>query len=325
MHVVTTPVYSADNIAILAILGAVALLWRHGESGVSPRNLRRPARRRVETLGGQFAFLRRRAALISLATVAGIAGGSAWQYHLGTASVSTVSLLLPAAPAYPGALGPPFSLDTEAQLAWTPAVTAALTKAAPRAVQQGGSHLQVTATPNTRILHLSFSASDPAAANRAVTAAGATLLDQRAHDLKVRQQVAQETLRRRASSLTAALQTVDRASKTLTVRVSRQQQQTLLRERYRLLAQIEQASAQSARVESLPLASGRFLTPTAPRTVRDGWYVWPASGLMTGLVVGLSTAWLAERLLVRWSLRGLRVGGRGRRRHRRPRTWRLAE
>ena len=323
LHLATMFVYSADNLALLGIMAAVALLWRFAPDPADARRDSRPTRLPIDTLGGALAFLRRHAVVIVAGVIVGVLAGMVLQQRQGIRYEGSASVLLPAAPAYPGSLGPPYSIDTEAQLLYTTEVTAAVTKAAPRAVA-AGTTVQITARVNTRILNLSFQAADRTGALRAVTAAADTLLTQRDTQLQARQKLALQILADRSASLTTALGTVDTASRALEG-TANTRQRLLLRERYRVLAAMEQANSQAARVSSLPLSAGRVLAPPDVHLKRDARFVRPASGLVLGLGLGLAAAWLLDaisggrsstRPLLRAALRPLFP--RRRRRVRRP-------
>ncbi|CCH79226.1 conserved membrane hypothetical protein [Nostocoides japonicum T1-X7] len=308
IHVLTSPVYSADNLAILAIFCAVAVLWR--EALVAEEAGSRHSIPVAEpSLGGYSRFLRRHAVAILVPTVLAVVGAASWSLGEGSPSVATISVLIPPEPVYPG--GDPWTrtLDTEAQFAYSAPVLEAMSRVAARPVAADDSGLSVTAIPNSRILNLSYQSMSPTTASAVVSAAAQSMLDSRNEYLRARQTRAFDGIDARSAAVNAALGTVDDEGTALDhfadydVRSSRR---ALLKQtQYGLLASIAEIENQREQLSSTQLVGGRVLGParvvvvTGPRTVRL------ASGLGLGLLVGLGVALLRE-------LRGRRLSSSGR-------------
>lgn len=185
-HVITMPVYDAISPALLAVMVGVALMWRESDSA---RSATGEATARIgstsgPTLASYGAFARRYLPVLVVCALTGAVLGGGWQLVRGTPSIASIGILVPAQHAADSfgstaADTRPTTMDTEAQLVRTPAVLSAMSDAAGRAVTARDPDLLVTATPNTRILHLTYTAPTATAAQNVVEAGARALLKQR--------------------------------------------------------------------------------------------------------------------------------------------------
>ena len=132
--------------------------------------------RELPLLSDHVRFVWRHRVLVGVLAVIGVVVGSAWAATQETAYAATASVALTPVPKYVlptgvGLLPPEVSIDTDAQLLNSPEVLdgvgAALGVPADAAMQQ----LAVTATANSRVLHVTVRASSPDAAAAAANAA----------------------------------------------------------------------------------------------------------------------------------------------------------
>lgn len=320
VHLVTLPVYGAVGVALFPIMIAVALLWR--EASDPPATAANLVRRRTvptePTLGGYLGLLRRHAALIGGLAVAGTVAGGAWQASQSTSFTSSVSILLPEEPMYPGLSSRPLTLDTLGQIASGAVVRDSLEETMRRSGQQPGAALSVTATPNSRILHLGYTAGSAAAATKAVTAAARELVAERTTELEARQRALLGALQSQSDALSSSVKTLEDASAHLQAGAppsAPYSDSQLLRERrYQLLVESGRVSTRIAQVSSLHVAPGHILNSATARPLKDGWRVSPVSGLMLGLTGGLLLGLLRDAVSGRlrrretaMDLTGLRV------------------
>lgn len=127
------------------------------------------------------AFVRRHGRRIGALMVAGVLIGLGWSVLRPDSYTSTVSLSLVPVPAYvtqtADDLAPPaVSIDTDAQLLHSPRVLTAVGDALGTEPAAAGDHLTVTASPNSRVLHVSVTADDATDAAAAAEAAADALV-----------------------------------------------------------------------------------------------------------------------------------------------------
>jgi len=185
MQLVTMSVYNSLGPSLFALFASVAMLWRAADdeseapSRTDPLRHARSGTRR-KTLSSYSRLLRRQAGIVAaLGLLGGLAGGL-YQANRGSPYVASQSILLPS-PLAPEGFHPPLTIDTDAQLAAAGPVLAAIAKVEPAGLTttQVADRLKISATPNTRILHLAFAAPSPQEAIRGVEAASASYLNLR--------------------------------------------------------------------------------------------------------------------------------------------------
>lgn len=297
VHLITSPIYSADNIAILAIFCAIGVLERV-RAAEAPR-ARRASTVPVSFPAGRGAFLRRNLAYlvapVLILTFAGWAIGR--QVHTVTA---TVSMNISAEQAYPGVLSAPRTLDTEAQLITSHDVAQSVARLTAQTPGEVLERMAITARPNSRILNLSYRAPNARLAGASVNAASTALLHLRTQQLSAREAAALATIDTRTKAVERGLRTVNdgfnvlQRSQSAEVRDARRG--SLLGEAYRLYAESTRLDAQRQRAESLPLSPGNLLSPVSYTVRSDRTHVWFASGLALGLLLGLLLAVSREAL-----------------------------
>lgn len=301
IHLVTSPVYGADNLGLVAVMAGIGLLYH--ESG--PRSSRGP------TLTAYGAVLRHGVRAIVVCMTLGAMAGLLVQSQQGTRSIAKVSILVPDEPSYFGEDVVTQTLDTEAQLATNAALKgpAALAEAS----SPGADSLRITATPNSRILNLTYSTTAGGrVARQGVQAAARAALGARRTSLEDRQTQVLRTLNARSIALSASISRVNRtlASLRLLARLQQQPNQstTLFEARARLLLEAGDVGSQINRATSLPLEVGQTLGPADVNQTRDDWLVALAGGLALGLAGGVALAVLRETLSPRLARRRVRDG-----------------
>ena len=182
MHLVTMPVYDTIGPSLFPIMAAVALLWRATDERAearsrSPRGALARGRPPAALLSSYTGLVRRHAASLVILAVLGAVAGALFQAGRETPSVATLSILLPSDQSASGAQSP-VTIDTDAQLVTSDPVLSALAKLAPPGLSRAelADRLQISATPNTRILHVAFAASSPSRAIAGVEAATTAFL-----------------------------------------------------------------------------------------------------------------------------------------------------
>lgn len=174
---VTMFVYDGIGPTFFAIMIAVGMLWRcmadHDEAPV--RGRRRIRRRPRGALLAAYSGLVKRhiVALTLFALVGGLAGAAYQETHGGTESIASQSILIPPEQAQSALSGPSLTIDTDAKLITAGPVLDAVATAihSPLSQSELATRFQVTASPNTNILNVAFTANNPADARRGIEAA----------------------------------------------------------------------------------------------------------------------------------------------------------
>lgn len=135
-------------------------------------------------------FLRRHAAQIATLMLIGGIVGLGWALLQSRTYSATASIVLTPVPVYlmlsADELVPPeVSIDTTAQLLHNPKVLSAVGEILGEDPTAASDHVSVTASPNSRVLHVSVSADDPAVAADAANTAVAALAQVRRDSLGV--------------------------------------------------------------------------------------------------------------------------------------------
>jgi capsular polysaccharide biosynthesis protein len=302
----TLPVYDLSGPALFAVMIAIGLLWRESLVAAPGASSRWAQKRSVmaPTLGGYVGFAHSHRVLIAGFAVVGILAGGAWHYeHRGTV-VSTVSTELPAEPDYPGDSSKATTLDTLAQYVSSPAVLAAVSKAVHHPVIASDDNLLVTASPNTRILTISYHDTNGVTANAGATAAADALIRLHAADLQARKTAALKVLQSRSAALTLSLTEIGQARKDRTAPTPAQASTELLnRTYYDLIASIGSTSRDIAQVNGAHLDAGDVVSPASASRPVDAWNVAVVTGMMIGLLVGILVSLFRDAI-------GIRLGNR---------------
>jgi len=299
---VTLPVYNSLGVALMAIMIACGVLWREGRADTVARHAgpltgHLPAEPTIE---GYLAPLRRYAVLVLACTLAGGLVAGLWQRHRGVDQAAVSTVLLPAAANYPTVADGPMNMDTEAQLITTPAVLAAVAKATGLHQPVDASSLTVTATPNTRILHIRYVDRGASAAVKGVSAATTEYLHARRTQLMARKKTEQDTLSKRAAQLDSALRSVDatllKVDPPNSPHVTLAMTATLRQKRAAFITQIRTLNGQMARVSADPADPGTVIVPAAAFPLNDVYRVALANGVNLGFAAAaLLAAWLYRR------------------------------
>jgi len=299
---VTMPVYNSLGVGLMAIMIACGVLWREGRDATAARHAttlsgQLPPER---TLDGYLAPLRRYAPVVVACTLVGALVGGLWQLHRGVDQAALNSILLPAAANYPTVADGPMNMDTEAQLITTPAVLQAVAKATASSKPVDAANLTVTATPNTRVLHIRYVARTASNAVKGVDAATTEYLSARRTQLLARKQAEHDALSKRAAQLDSAVRTVDatllKVDPPDSPHVTLAMTYTLRQKRAWLVTQIRTVNAQLARVSADPADPGKVIVPSVVATLSDVYLVAVANGVNLGFAAGaVLAAWLYRR------------------------------
>jgi hypothetical protein len=289
MHFITSAVYSADNLAIVAIIGSLGLAWR---SQLEDRLADQPGVHYApdEPIIHDYVALVRehRLSLVALALAGAVGGGALAYHHVGHQHLAVATVYVPPGPQYNAARQADSTLDTIAQFASSGSSLDAIHKALGKGIPVHPSRLIVTATPNTRILHISYVDRSAKTANTVVTTAAKGLIAVRKADLAHHRHQVITQLDGVGAALKKAIRTADTAADVINAdRSSRPLT-------YELLAQADHVNRELAEATELPLDAGNITGPVVDRVNWDGWSVDITSGLGLGFLV-----WVAFALLLR--------------------------
>lgn len=175
-HLITFVVYNANGPGLLAIMVAVAFVWREAMDDVESR-LSGPARSGLSgawpTLGGYATLLRRNWVLLLVVVIAGTVAGLGALSKVGVPVASTMSISLSDEPTLVPGLSP-LTIDSDAQFVGGPTVQAAIAKESGGVVDP--DRLTVSAVPNSTVLRITYAdRSKEASQAGAVAAADAFL------------------------------------------------------------------------------------------------------------------------------------------------------
>lgn len=301
---VTMPVYNSLGTALMVVLVAVGVMAREQ----APRAPGTPVPRGA-TLGGQLATVRAHAALIGAFTVLGIAGAVMWQLHFGVPVRAVMTFVVPPDRThYTTDTSGLLSIDTEAQFLGDPSVT----RAVARATKPVGPHetrtLRLLATPNSRVLHISYVADHPSDAVAGAKAATAAFVAVRSRQIKQHLATELSVLLAKRNGFAAALPVLDGQLATLVAKEGKNPSHAgtlVLRDRiHKLQVQLTGTGRAAANLRAAEPVAGTVLRLEPTKNLSTVWNVSLGSGAMIGLVLGL--------LLATWSdRRGGRVGARG--------------
>jgi hypothetical protein len=184
MHFITSAVYGADNLAIIAIIGSLGLAWR---SQLEQRLADQPGVHYApdEPIFHDYISLVRehRVSLVVLMLAGALGGGALAHHHTGRQHLAVATVYIPPGPQYNAARQADSTLDTIAQYASSGSSLDAIHKALGKGIPVHPSRLIVTATPNTRILHISYVDRSARTADTVVVTAAKSLIALRHADL----------------------------------------------------------------------------------------------------------------------------------------------
>jgi capsular polysaccharide biosynthesis protein len=292
---VTLPVYNSLGLGLLIVMLAVGLLCREAAAEVSDAPGTLSTRLPVVPLSRYIAVIRDELPLVLVVALLGLALGATWTVLRPSPYKATTTVMLTAPPRYPTTTQRPKDVNTDAQLVAGQAVQRATADASGRSLADVAEHLTVTATPNTTVLHLHFTAPGAKAATAGVRAAATTFLHQRTLRLQAEQRSQQTVLRAQADSLAAATGILDREVSSIKARVSdrsvaRAQTVVTRDRRSQLLTRATEVARQSARIDAMTLTGGRVTGSTEATRSGDPARVALVSGLTAGLGLGLLLA-----------------------------------
>jgi hypothetical protein len=294
MHFITSPVYSVDNLAVVAIFAAIGLAWRsepvehdRAETAYQPETASWHDYRRFTSLYGR--------SLVAL-LVLGALGGGAVAITGGRTHVAQVSVAISSDPAYPGPQVQT-TIDTVAQSATSGAAQAAMRAAAGKAVDLGA--LKVTAAPNSRVLTLKYAASSVAVGKRIVEALAQSVLTQREDALVAEQNTEIAILQRESANLGDALFAAKTMLRDLQIAKIAKKKFADLEEK------IKSTTTDLATVYEQPLDPGHITGPVVGKSSWDRWEIDLAGGVGVGLALWALLVQLARARTPR--LRRLRV------------------
>lgn len=279
-HFVTSPIYSADNLAILPIFAAVALLWRAGAA----HEARTMAAGRIAAEEALFAdyvaALRRHRVAATTVVLVGALIGIGVATSAGPVYRATQTIYAAGEPAYPSPrLTPlPTSLDTVARYAGSSDAVRAMQNTGVPGAQVEPSRLSVAAIPNSRVLQLTYAGTDADVARRFASAAARATLRLYGAQLEADE-------RRIVVALQLRLAALDSASANVQAAAARAAQPGAVRQQAQALSiQQRDTGVQLTAVQRVSTDPGRLLGGPRVGVSRDRQLLDAANGLAVGLL-----------------------------------------
>jgi hypothetical protein len=300
IHACTSAVYDTVGVGLLPILLAVGLTWREEERIRGPRAAPWRDRMSLATMSSYGALVRHNLVLIIVCTALGVDGGLIWQEAQGVSSVGTVSIVLPEEPVFLTGGQRPSTMDDEAQFARSAMVLDAMSTAVGHRV--AGNDVIISASANTRILNLRYTARSTRDAQTGTTAAANALLERRAQALRDRLAANSASLVQQSAALQTALSTMDRSTKILEAQAKRDNAPAGANPRVFddaravLLTRAGIVTSRLARAETTALDAGSLIRPVTTRVAGGRFRVSIVSGAILGLFLGLLLARIRELL-----------------------------
>lgn len=280
-HLLTMTVYDSLGIGTVVLLVAIALLWREYDDSHPPG----PATGGIYTMGGYLRLLWHNFAWVSVWGVCGALLGAGVQLSMGNPVIADVSMIVPAESASdsPSLAA---SLDTLNQVAQGATVRSAIANAS------GGDagSLEITATPNSRILNLRYTDHDMGSALAGVSAGADAVLSAHSKLLEQERASVVKELDAQYAALLRSLAIVDTTLSRTEQRGDVTGTALLQQTRAAILADSASIANESARVGSITFEVGRVTRPATARVTYDPLLVKAVSGLMLGLLAGALTA-----------------------------------
>lgn len=299
---VTLPVYNSLGTAMLVLMVAVGLLCREG--ALDHGELPGPGDPSVTLLDRYTAALRSGMPVILVMGLLGAGAGYWWQTVWPSPYRATASVLLNEPPRYPSPGYARTNVDTDAQLVASKDVRGAAASASGESPSDIAENLTVTATPNTRVLHLHLTAPTAEAARSGVDAATEAFLDARTVRLEEDRKRELGRLQDTGLTLAGAVITLNRqvqSAKSLDPSGGSDPATALARDqRNQVLPQADAVARQSARIAGLSLSGGQQIAATSVTQSSDRLLVDLVSGLTAGVGLGAMFA-------VMWGAAGSRL------------------
>jgi capsular polysaccharide biosynthesis protein len=302
---VTLPVYNSLGTGMLIVMIAVGLLCREGAVDTGTGSLPGADDPSLRSFEHYVAALKGGLPVIAVMTVLGLSLGALWQLAQPSPHKATASVLLSEPPRYPSPGYARTNVDTDGQLVASKTVRDAAVRASGQSPSEIAEHLTVTATPNTRVLHLHLTAPTAAAAEAGVDAATDAFLDGRTARLEADRVAELAKLRGTALTLAAAINVLNDEVQTGgkrrdSSRIVDPASAVARDHRNELLPRSDAAARQSARIAGLVLSGGHRTAATVVTQSSDRWRVDLISGATAGLALGALLALL-------WSAAGPRL------------------
>ncbi|MEO8830540.1 hypothetical protein [Lapillicoccus sp.] len=289
LSTVTMPVYNSLGTALVVVFAGVGLLAREQRSLAPDAVVPREA-----SLGSYGRTVTSHWALILVCTFVGIAAGGAWQAVQGTPVRAVVSVVLPEdRTTFADDTSSDLTIDSEAQFVNTAAVDAAATAATKPLGPRENRQLRILATPNSRVLHISYIADHQADAVAGAQAAAKAFASQRDSALQkhwsdrvVGLQERSKNMHVSLTSLATGLAQLQKdmpkapLSRTEPIRKRIQEQTTALRT----------VDRQLSTVLSTPVQATTILRTEPTKAYTYVWLLSLLGGMMSGLLLGLMLA-----------------------------------
>ena len=176
---VTIPVYNSLGIGMLVVMIAVGLLCRERAAAAGESMTTEASSATFRPLGHYLLALRAGLPVVAVFALVGLALGVGWSVVRSSPYDASLSVLLPESSINESGTYPRTTLDTEAQMVASGDVRRAVARASDQSEAAIAGDLSVTATPNTRVLQVTFAAPSEAQARAGVEAAMSTMLEQR--------------------------------------------------------------------------------------------------------------------------------------------------
>jgi hypothetical protein len=302
MGFVTMPVYDSIGTALLAIMVAISLMTRDtSEDRLAQVPLERSRQSRASvrplaTVGGYLSLLRQSARIIVVCVVTGGILAASWQALQGTRSIATVGVVVTPEPANPIPATPPLTLDSDAQLLYSTPVLNAASHVAGQQVTSADPDLAITATPGTHILHIAYTANNPAVASETASAAASAFIAVLAQHDAQRSALQLSELRARAASLDATINAqaavLYRLQAPSVQRLNDVEVKSLKKHTSSTILAAQRVKIQIDRVTSRQPTPPQIVQPVSTSPQSDVWRVSIATGLALGLLLGVMLGWL---------------------------------
>ena len=308
-HAITSVVYNVNGPGQLAILVAVAFLWRESSAPPGPWTIGALRRGDVSehTLGHYLLMMRRHFAVIVVLGIVGVGAGAASALISGVPYRASIAIAVDDAQSFV-ANQPPLTLDTEAQYANTPRVLAAMKSVTGVTVAE--SDLLISATSNSRVIHIGWEGPTATKAQAGVKAAAQVFLAERAARLTTERQAAVTSLQAQVDAArTVLMESQDRQAKILLLpaAVHNPELRVLGLNIDRQIVIFDELSLKLARASNLSQHPGDIILTPPAQANRDGLVVAAASGLALAMLLAVALVVLGERVsLPAWSASTIR-------------------
>lgn len=227
---------------------------------------------------------------VAASTLLGLVGGLVWALAQPTTFSSTASVALTPVPKYllPAGAGlapPAVTIDTDAQLVTSPDVLTAVAQALGTEPARARQQISVTATPNSRVLHVTVSGSSPAQVADAANEAATALVRVRRETLGALRTDQLRLLRLWTAGQEAVL-------------AQQQRSRLVIPASDELFAQVLQVRSGLGELEEARLSPAEVVTPGSPPQSADpaNAEVHLTSGAMLGLLAGCLLIAARDRL-----------------------------